>query len=189
MEDIFVEDTPVKSAPKARKTKKETSQEEYLKVCERMAELRAKRKQKPGSEPVKKSEPEPEKPIKQSKSKPEVRYKEVIKYVDRPVEVIKEVPVSSKEPSKETKKYNLFDDSEIHELKSELGEVKTILSEMKQRKAEKDKNKAEKQQQQSEPSKPEPTKQETTKSVETPKQPIQQPKQTKIIYPPLFRPF
>lgn len=53
-----------------RKAKKEMTDDEYIRVCERMAQLRETRK-------VNKDKPKPEKQVKE---------KVVIKYVDRPVE-------------------------------------------------------------------------------------------------------
>lgn len=117
--------------PSRRKTKKEMSNEEYERVCERMAELRNKRK-------AGLAEP-------QTREKKEQPVKEVIKYVDRevikevekpvekivekivekPVEVIKEVV--KEVPAKN--RYDLFGDTE--DLKKELSEMKSILHEMR----------------------------------------------------------
>ena len=106
--DIFIESTETPK-PNRRKTKKEMSDEEYIRVCEKMAQLRQVRK---GN----KDQPKPEKPVKE---------KEVIKYVDRPVEVIKEVPEKPKS------RLNLFDQLDNEDLKKDLAEVKSILTEMK----------------------------------------------------------
>ena len=143
MSDFFIE--PEESSSKARgskqaksepiavkqttrrKSKKEMTDDEYVRVCARMAELRNKRKT--GA-----AEPKKEKPI-----------KEVIKYVDRevirevekpvekviekviekPVEVIKEV--IKEVPSKN--RYDLFGETE--DLKKELSEMKSMLHELR----------------------------------------------------------
>jgi hypothetical protein len=138
MSDFFIDSKPDKSMARPsspvktsrRKTKKEMSNEEYQRVCERMAELRNKRKTSVTSE----------------KSDKPVKVKEVIKYVDRPVEIVKEVikeiekPVEKivekivevEKPAKH--KYDLFGDTE--DLKKELNEVKSMLHEMRKPKEE-----------------------------------------------------
>lgn len=122
-DNIFIE-TPKKVNRK--KTKKEMSDDEYVKVCERMAQLRAARKNgSAGSAP---------KPVKE---------KEVIKYVDRPVEVVKEVIKEVEVPAKTERKHvDLFDQIDNEQLKKELLEVKNILVEMKVEKAAKRAQKA-----------------------------------------------
>jgi len=108
-------DTEPQVKPSRRKTKKEMNDEEYIKVCEKMAKLREARKSTA-------DKPKTDKPVKE---------KEVIKYVDRPVEIIKEVvkevvkEVSTKPKSNSV---DLFGDTD--ELKAELKEVKTMLADM-----------------------------------------------------------
>ena len=80
MDDIFIDkvNKQEKQAPKRRMTKREMNDEQYVAVCERMAQLREMRKKvATGEQPAKKQK--------------EVKEREVIKYVDRPVEVVKEV--------------------------------------------------------------------------------------------------
>lgn len=80
MDNIFVDkvNKQEKEAPKRRMTKREMSDEQYMAVCERMQQLREMRKKTAsGQVPAKKPK--------------EVKEKEVIKYVDRPVEVVREV--------------------------------------------------------------------------------------------------
>lgn len=80
MDDIFIDkvNKQEKQAPKRRMTKREMNDEQYIAVCERMAQLREMRKKvASGETPAKKPK--------------EVKEKEVIKYVDRPVEVVREV--------------------------------------------------------------------------------------------------
>jgi len=122
MADIFIEPSESKARPARRKTKKEMSDEEYIKVCEKMAKLREARKATP-------DKPKPAKPVKE---------KEVIKYVDRPVEVVKEVikEVVKEVPAKpRASPVDLFGDTD--DLKAELKEVKGILADMARAKREK----------------------------------------------------
>lgn len=80
MDNIFVDkvNKQEKQAPKRRMTKREMNDEQYIAVCERMAQLREMRKKTASGEvPAKKPK--------------EVKEREVIKYVDRPVEVVREV--------------------------------------------------------------------------------------------------
>lgn len=175
MDNIFIEPSastsaPEKPKPSRRKTKKEMNDEEYMRVCERMAKMRENKK-------ANLDKPKVEKPVKE---------KEVIKYVDRPVEVVKEIvkEVVKEVPAKtKTYKDDLFGDTD--ELRNELKEVKSMLAEMHKAKKEKQ---AAKQAAASKPEEPvkqqEPVKQEPVKPTPEP------PK--KFIYTGpmgMFRPF
>lgn len=142
MSDFFIESKPEQSMarpsePKPaskRKTKKEMSNDEYQRVCERMAELRNKRKAGASSQPkpekVKEVIKYVDRPVERIVEKPVEKIVE--KIVEKPVEVIKEVVKEVEKPSKH--KYDLFGDTE--DLKKELAEMKTILHEMRKPKEE-----------------------------------------------------
>jgi len=143
MSDIFI-------APKVnrRKTKEEMNQEEYIKTCERMAELRSKKKQ-----PVKKEDKQVEKVIEKIVEKPIEKIVEkivekpvekivekivekpieVIKYIERPKEEVKQEEVKQEvikqEVVKPKKAISLFESSP-DDLRFELMEVKKQLSEL-----------------------------------------------------------
>ena len=121
-DNIFIE--PVEQPKTAkRKTKKEMSAEEYERVCQRMTEMRENKK-------ANLEKPKVAKPVKE---------KEVIKYVDRPVEVIREVikEVVKEVPAKaqKTQAVDLFGDTD--DLKAELKEMKALLADMARAKREK----------------------------------------------------
>ena len=130
MSDIFI-------APKVnrRKTKEEMNQEEYIKTCERMAELRSKKKQ-----PVKKEDKQVEKVIEKIVEKPVEKIVEkivekpieVIKYIERPKEEVKQ-EIKQEEVKQEVvkpkKAISLFESSP-DDLRFELMEVKKQLSEL-----------------------------------------------------------
>ena len=120
---------PVKQ-PSRRKTKKEMTNEEYERVCARMAELRNRRKAGL-SEPPKEKKEKPVKEVIKYVDREVIREVEkpvekiVEKIVEKPVEVIKEVV--KEVPAKN--KYDLFGDTE--DLKKELSEMKSMLHEMR----------------------------------------------------------
>jgi hypothetical protein len=128
-DNIFIQPVEQESRPKTakRKTKKEMSAEEYERVCQRMTEMRESKK-------ANLEKPKVAKPVKE---------KEVIKYIDRPVEVVKEVikyvdkEVIKEVPAKaqKTQAVDLFGDTD--DLKAELKEMKALLADMARAKREK----------------------------------------------------
>ena len=121
--------TPKKQHGARVKKKNEMDEEEYAKVCERMAMLRDARKKK----------------LNEISTNPRP-HKEVIKYVDRPVEVIKEIekPVEViKEVIKEVEKpvekiiykkqeKDPFEEEDYKHVKNELSEMKKMMAEMRE---------------------------------------------------------
>lgn len=151
MSDIFI-------APKVnrRKTKEEMNQEEYIKTCERMAQLRSKKKQpvkkedkqedKPVEKIVEKIIEKPvekiverivEKPVEKIVEKIVEKPVEVIKYIERPkeeeikqVDKPQEVKVDKPQEIIKPKKATTLFEASPDDLRFELMEVKKQLSEL-----------------------------------------------------------
>lgn len=96
--------------PSRRKSKKEMTDDEYIRVCERMAELREARK-------ANRDKPKPE--------KLQPKEKVIIKYVDRLVEV----PATTTSKTKTKQVNTQLDDHD--DLRKELTEILSILNDIK----------------------------------------------------------